>query len=613
MGMDDQYEKLRSELRKNPSLAQETLQTDGKNLADRGDLSADEIEELVYETRMFVAQQQRHAPFEDLSPASESPDESPAHKTHNELAEVTILFEASQPEIYQNNPFRVAEVAIDATARDLSRRQQMVEMAGKTGIPIPPGSGRALPLNHVVDPTRVRNALQQLRDPEARLVSEFFWFWPHEMGQSARDDALRALAENQIVRAQAIWESEEQRRDSNVALHNLTVLAHVAALDQELQASSAERQEFREQDRTWDEAFRRWQALLDHEGFWSRLTARVRDLNDPRLTTGVVRRLRDGLPLALLLINANLALRAAERGDTNGAKRQLHLMQTSGFDPALIDRALQRTIEPLRTRINLLCRNAEVEIRKEKIQGYTIAYQLIEDVKKPLKVLDTLLPPAHHTLVGIHDDIANRALNCTVNYVNETKDWETALSLVDTLAGLASGKVTRERLNEGRKTLTRNLDNERKFNRCWFCEQNGPVAAHAVDVDMHRITNRVYTFRGYQIRWNTVKVKVPRCAECKEAHDRASNVPVIWAMLGTIPGGILGYMIHPGFWAVLIGAFLAFMIIGVATTASEEARLRSRDIKPLSTQVEFYGVKEFKEQGWSMGSQPPEARKSGSS
>ena len=80
---------------------------------------------------------------------------------------------------------------------------------------------------------------------------------------------------------------------------------------------------------------------MDNEAFWSRLTARIQVLDDPRLTSrDVAPSVRESLHLALLLINAQLALRAAQVGNHADARRQLAVIRDSGFDKKIIDEAL---------------------------------------------------------------------------------------------------------------------------------------------------------------------------------------------------------------------------------------------------------------------------------
>ena len=93
----------------------------------------------------------------------------------------------------------------------------------------------------------------------------------------------------------------------------------------------------------WEHALDRWKRLAAEERFWSRVQERVVELDDPRVTSETVSRLRTELPLALLAINADLAVRAAERSEVAETDRQLVLMRR--WDAALVERAILRALE----------------------------------------------------------------------------------------------------------------------------------------------------------------------------------------------------------------------------------------------------------------------------
>lgn len=148
-------------------------------------------------------------------------------------SESDILLESSNPGLYTHNAFRVLELPVDATPRDIMKRQQMIEMARKTGMPIPPGPARCLPLlNPPPDEDAIRHAVQRLQDPERRMVDELFWFWPHSLGQSKTDEGLRTLGQGDAEKTKALWAKQAmQQSESFVSLHNLAILTHVSVLE----------------------------------------------------------------------------------------------------------------------------------------------------------------------------------------------------------------------------------------------------------------------------------------------------------------------------------------------------------------------------------------------
>ena len=534
-----------------------------------------------------------------------------------EIAEpAEFLLQAAAPGIYRANAFRVVELPVDSTPRDLARRHQIVEMAGKTGMPVPPGQGRVLPLAASADPAAVREAMQRLRDPEQRLVEEFFWFWPHQLGQSRGDEALAALVRGDVASASETWlHQEAYQSEANVSMHNLAILSHTAALDLEhlsLSQPLSDGQR-RQRDICWQQAFERWKVLLGHEGFWSRLTARIRELDDPRLPTGTARRIRASLPLALLLINAQLAVRAAERSEDSQARRQLALMQVvSGFGEPVADQALRRAVDPIRDRIKALCRGTEADANANHRQAGEVARRFLEQVGPLLGVLDCLLPPGNSTRDAMHDEIAVRALQTQITYANETRDWATSLDILERTRPIPATESVRKRIEENIEIVKGNLEHA----LCFFCKQQPAQDAAAVEVKMHGNVVRMPIPGGTRVTWQQATVRVPRCSRCKSAHaevtKRGSVAAGIGAAVGLVVGviGLIGIVSSRTKNAGCCG--LGFLVAAVAIAASIANAIGQKvgqrrlpaGIKPESAKTDFPPLKELMKQGWHVGQKP---------
>ncbi|MGQ9854213.1 MAG: hypothetical protein ACUVTG_12545 [Candidatus Oleimicrobiaceae bacterium] len=203
-----------------------------------------------------------------------------------------VLPEAAHPEIYRRNAFRVLGLSVEATPREISQHTQRLQMMQKYSTNTAPKI--PLALDPPPDEYAIREAVHKLNDPEKRLIDELFWFWPHQLGESKADQALALLTGSDIDCAVERWRQMEESSEAYVSMHNLAVLFHCLALDLEQVALSRKlnQKELETLQKHWEYAFGRWKVVLDHEPFWSRLTARIRALKDPRLTTGLARRSR---------------------------------------------------------------------------------------------------------------------------------------------------------------------------------------------------------------------------------------------------------------------------------------------------------------------------------
>src|SRR5262249_8654843 len=147
-----------------------------------------------------------------------------------------------------------------------------------------------------------RDAIQKLKDPEKRLIEEFFWFWPQDFGENGSDPAIQALQRGDLQIAADIWMSKRKHpTEGIVATHNLALIFHIEALNWENYSLTHEVDSKRRADITeyWNAAFYRWNQILTNEQFWEKILTRVRQLNEPRLTTGFVRRMRGTAAMAL--------------------------------------------------------------------------------------------------------------------------------------------------------------------------------------------------------------------------------------------------------------------------------------------------------------------------
>jgi WD40 repeat protein/formylglycine-generating enzyme required for sulfatase activity len=372
-----------------------------------------------------------------------------------------LLLEAAKPDIYGINAFRTLEMPIDCRENELVKRQKMIDIATKNGTPIPSGAGRAFPLEKGVDEYAIRNAMERLRDPEQRFIDEFFWFWPHELGNGRNDEALLALREGNIEEAVQVWtDIANTYTAENVSIHNMAVLSHLQALDLEEQAKSSPLSEIqlKRLGIFWKQTYKRWKMLLDHQGFWKRLEARVSEFGDPRLDVNTVEEMRRMLPLALLTITANLAIQASLRNDQASLERLIQVMRNSGLENYQIDDSFIRALEPFREQVRNFCKNAKEQADSNPARANKPAWGLLEQCKPILKTIDQFLPKESAFRMTLHDEVGLRGLECTIAFGNKTEGWKEELRLLEAYLAITEGQSARGRIEENIKTVKNNLE-----------------------------------------------------------------------------------------------------------------------------------------------------------
>ena len=150
------------------------------------------------------------------------------------------LIRASHINIYRENTFRITGLAVDASEKDIKKHADKLKMMEELGY----GQG-ANAAAYTLDPSpsvdQIREAMQRLKDPEDRLIDEFFWFWPQEFGKSGSDPAIQAIISGDSGAAYDIWMRMESEPAHNyIAAHNSAVMFHLIALDWTLYHISSE-------------------------------------------------------------------------------------------------------------------------------------------------------------------------------------------------------------------------------------------------------------------------------------------------------------------------------------------------------------------------------------
>lgn len=430
------------------------------------------------------------------SPVSAWSFQRPPHWIEPDSPLGDFLLDASRPDVYRINAFRVTELGVEATEQEANRQIEKLRMLASYG-----GQGRArkgaLPLSPPPDEGALREARQRLGDAQRRLLDELFWFWPCSNEQEGADPALAHLARFEVAGAMRSWsEAERQGRYTTLATHNLAVLSHLVALEWEhaafLNGHIIAQDDAGHCDYAWQQAFCHWRKILDNNTFWGRLTQRVEILNDARLKPETVGHLRKELPLALLAINAQLALHAAEKGLSSVAKRHIGLMKAAGFEPDYPAKILRWAVEPIRERIQTLCKATPAKIEADPVHADREAEQLLNQTGPLLAVIDCLLGPdkpvrddIHDEIYaikdgdepsslatgesmrdGIHDEVALSALACQICFGNKTENWKRSIELLERTLPIAVSASARDRIKENLKIVCDNA----KSNSNWCGE-----------------------------------------------------------------------------------------------------------------------------------------------
>ncbi len=348
--------------------------------------------------------------------------------------------------LYEKNIFRVTELPVDATAKDVSRQAQKQQMLAEMGSNTA-AAKTSFALLQAPDEDQVREALARMKTPEDRFVDEFFWFWPEEFGKSSTDPAIQAILSGNSDQAAKIWR-EREKEDSFTAIHNLAVMFHMTAIDwtiHQLTKVIAEK-DLDEIKGYWQRSFERWEKVAEMEEIWDCMKGRVKSMNDEALTTGFVRRFRDELPMALDRVNAEAALAFAEKRDMEWAKYHVRLMNEThqGLDD--VEATAELVLEPTRKRVRQYLNSAEQEGENSPERGAELAMHMLSKCKPSLEIYDLFHGKEVHQRADLFDEVASIATSLAIGYQLETEDDIDFVKVLNTALDFASGASVREKI-----------------------------------------------------------------------------------------------------------------------------------------------------------------------
>lgn len=497
------------------------------------------------------------------------------------------LLDGIGPSLYQRNGFRLVGLPVSASARELRRRNEELAALARLGGTPPPRPGALLPVHPAPELHAVQDAIEDLRHPERRLVQELFWFWPMPAG----DEGTALLAAGDLSRASAAWRKASRasqpqaEQETAVALHNLAVLYHVRALENQRPA-------------VWSAALRTWKAVFDNDLCWHWLAERVRRLEDPRVTAKSVAELRIALPRALLSINAALATQHLEAGHAERAAAQLAVIRQSGFAAAEVERAYLAVAEPLVETVRRECRRVVDAAEADVARVPELADEVLERTERPLAALADLLPEGHPVRDGAHDEVGLTVLKLTLIGHGGSVDDATAEDLLDRAADVAETQPAIGRILENLRVVEANVI----WTTCWYCGGQAAGAADVNPVPMWGDLARRPTRLGTEVTWRTGSIKVPRCAGCRSGSDRLT---LAVKLLGQATWLLVVFAVVVGIFAAAHwSAGLVLMVLALIPYVVRLVLKRSLSEDERRTR-EFPAVAEQLAAGWLIGVGPP--------
>jgi hypothetical protein len=419
------------------------------------------------------------------------------------------LLEAASLNIYRDNPFRITGLPVDATTKEIIRHADKFKQMEELGYgQLANTAAFALDPPPTVD--QIREAMRRLKEPEQRLINEFFWFWPRTFGESANDPAIQALCAGDMEKAYEIWETEEGKPATGfIANHNIAVMLHLVALDWTLYQINAEVEPEKEEKICgyWKDSFKRWEKIPSDDRLWDAVKTRIRSVGDPRLTTGFGRRFADTLPAALDKINAEAGLKFAQQGRLEWARTHVQFMHETHQGLDNVAKTAEMVLAPLRKRVRQHIKTARETTKKDPKKGGQAAKLLVDECGRLHFLYELFHTKDAHQKTELFDEVAAASVECVVDYQNSTDDNRLFVEVLRATMPLATATDLRERIQRNLKIGEKNIR--------WETIQ--PLYARLKNIRESKESGKI---RLYEVK----KWMVPELASLAEAQGADSEI-----------------------------------------------------------------------------------------
>lgn len=422
------------------------------------------------------------------------------------------LLDAATKDLFRKNAFRITGLSVEATPREVAKHADKLKLMEELGQSAAIHSG-AVALHPPPTLDQIREATQRLKDPEKRLIDEFFWFWPWETGRTTPDPALEVLASGNADDALKIWAARETNPSGGVvATHNIALFWQLRALDLETDNTGPEADRAQEQmvEKYWRNSLKRWKYLTFDDLLWDKVAARVRQLDDPRLA-GFVRNMRATLPNALAKVNAELALSHAEKGRTHMAQMHVQFLRDGSDGSSSLERVLHLALAPACARLREHIRHAKQAAEQDPGTADRAARDSLAQAVPLIAIFNLFFGDAEHPAKELLDDAATASVDCLVSYQKKTGDNRTFVELLQRTLPLCQTPDAQQRVEENIRIGQDNLALADLEPIHTFCEGAARAAeAHpaCADKQAHRIlsaaTKLLSSLSGSGLPRNTI-------------------------------------------------------------------------------------------------------------
>jgi tetratricopeptide (TPR) repeat protein len=353
---------------------------------------------------------------------------------------------------YRQNALFLLDARADASVQEIRRLQNRAEVLLEMGKAL---DSTVLPFLRRSQTTRedILSAIQRLEDGQARTKEEIFWVHAGPKGDCLPSGFSLSALVTELEKS-----SHGSGRHAAIAVHNLAVINHALAFEQE-SAKSAESQNSRQ---AWVAAHACWRSVLQNEEFWDYMSERISSWQDPTVSESDVQRVKRELPEELLRPHSQLATEYIAAGSHASAQLHIQLIQDAAAWQPLAKRYLSEISTEIVRRAQddldkILRQNTEEALTplqndQKKEQLHLAELEIVRIADRTIANL-SLFREMQEASSALGDQVGQCLRSVSIRYFNQLNDAENALRLLNSALKYASSSSCRALIARDQATV----------------------------------------------------------------------------------------------------------------------------------------------------------------
>ena len=350
------------------------------------------------------------------------------------------------PRIYRQNPFQVFRLPISAEIQEFNKQKKKFEFIIENEENLPQPDKPIIYLSTSLNKESLDAAFILIQDPRLRVVQEFFWVWPEQNV----DLPSKQIGKEALRQQVKFWNKQYKEVQDGLSLHNLTILYHALALEEELDIIEGVNitPDYESIEKLWNKCYRNYYRLYDNEVFWEIFANKIEAKNEPALSSHFVEDIKENLFQFLYLIHSRLAIEYITKDQGIQAERQFNIIKFIKLDEREKEETIFEEVDIYSKRINANCNEIENRIDEDPIHADLLIKNLLENTGKELFILNSSLSISSLRLIQIHDAILRVCIKGIEKFYNETENIVKIRELLSKLDNIAINQNQKNKIIE---------------------------------------------------------------------------------------------------------------------------------------------------------------------